>query len=113
MQCVICGTDPYSAQGDERHARLHQQLTSTVQGLHKKVCSKIRTFEAQLSDVAKVDAVQKQADIITANIYRIPAGGFWGCESGPDHTKICLGGRMPFLKQGQVPVERVCAFTHR
>lgn len=61
-------------QSDERHARLHQQLLSAVQGLHKKATSKIRTFEAQLSDVSKVQAVQKNADLITANLYRIPSG---------------------------------------
>jgi|AntDeeMetagen134_2_1112570.scaffolds.fasta_scaffold22663_1 predicted ribosome quality control (RQC) complex YloA/Tae2 family protein len=61
-------------QDDERHVRLHQQLTSALQNTHKKLCSKIRTFEAQMADVAKVDAVQKNADMITANIYRIPAG---------------------------------------
>lgn len=47
---------------------------STTQGLYKKVCSKIRTFEAQLADVEKVDTIQKNADMITANLYRIPAG---------------------------------------
>jgi len=68
--------DAYYAemQSEERHARLHQQLLSAVQSLHKKVCSKIRTFEAQLLDVSKVEAVQKTADMITANIYRIPPG---------------------------------------
>ncbi|KAF5841833.1 fibronectin-binding protein A N-terminus-domain-containing protein [Dunaliella salina] len=61
-------------QSEDRHARLHQQLLSAVQGLHKKVCAKIRTFEAQLLDVSEVEAVQKTADMITANIYRIPPG---------------------------------------
>ena len=69
-------------QEEDRHARLHQQLTSAVQGLHKKLTSKIRTFEAQLLDVSKVEAVQKTADMITANIYRIPPGGCSQCKHG-------------------------------
>ncbi|GLI67503.1 hypothetical protein VaNZ11_011705 [Volvox africanus] len=58
----------------EAHAQLHGKLAAAVAGALKKARGKVRAFEQQLTDSGRSEEVQRLADLITANLYRIPAG---------------------------------------
>jgi predicted ribosome quality control (RQC) complex YloA/Tae2 family protein len=59
-----------SLQAGEVYAGLHQRLSTAVKQALKKARGRVRSFEQQLQAADEVAAVQKQADIIVANIYR-------------------------------------------
>eukprot|EP00879_Flechtneria_rotunda_P020093 GHRR01021133.1.p1 GENE.GHRR01021133.1~~GHRR01021133.1.p1 ORF type:complete len:570 (+),score=174.79 GHRR01021133.1:640-2349(+) len=63
-----------SIQVGEVYAGLLQRLTSAVKQALKKARGRVRSFEQQLEAAEGAAAVQKEADIIVANIYRIPEG---------------------------------------
>ncbi|KAF6261230.1 fibronectin-binding protein A N-terminus-domain-containing protein [Scenedesmus sp. NREL 46B-D3] len=58
-------------QAGEVYAGLHQRLSTAVKQALKKARGRARSFEQQLQAADEVAAVQKQADIIVANIYRL------------------------------------------
>ncbi|GIL89674.1 hypothetical protein Vretimale_16652 [Volvox reticuliferus] len=58
----------------EAHAQLHDKLAGTVAAALKKARGKVRAFEQQLKDSGRSQELQRLADLITANLYRIPAG---------------------------------------
>ncbi|GIL57435.1 hypothetical protein Vafri_12660 [Volvox africanus] len=58
----------------EAHAQLHGRLLATVAAALKKARGKVRAFEQQLTDSGRSEEVQRLADLITANLYRISAG---------------------------------------
>jgi hypothetical protein len=57
-------------QAGEAYAGLHQRLSTAVKQALKKARGRVKSFEQQLQAADEVAAVQKQADIIVANIYR-------------------------------------------
>lgn len=59
-----------SLQSTEFHEVLHKKLTSVVAVAMKKTKGRIHAFTTKLADSSEVTAVQKTADLITANIYR-------------------------------------------
>jgi predicted ribosome quality control (RQC) complex YloA/Tae2 family protein len=59
-----------SLQAGEVYAGLHQRLSTAVKQALKKARGRVKSFEQQLQAADEVAAVQKQADIIVANIYR-------------------------------------------
>ncbi|KAI8474844.1 MAG: fibronectin-binding protein A N-terminus-domain-containing protein [Monoraphidium minutum] len=67
--------DYYSSlQATELHASLHQSLAAAAKGALKKARSRVAAFEQQLAAAEGASAVQRRADIIMANVYRIEAG---------------------------------------
>jgi hypothetical protein len=60
----------HSLQAGEVYAGLHQRLSTAVKQALKKARGRVKSFEHQLQAADEVSAVQKQADIIVANIYR-------------------------------------------
>ncbi|PNW73302.1 hypothetical protein CHLRE_14g627150v5 [Chlamydomonas reinhardtii] len=58
----------------EAAAALQARLAGVVAAALKKTRGKVRAFQQQLSDSDAAEGVQRQADLITANLYRIPAG---------------------------------------
>jgi predicted ribosome quality control (RQC) complex YloA/Tae2 family protein len=58
-----------SLQAGEVYAGLHQRLSTAVKQALKKARGRVKSFEQQLQAADEVAAVQKQADIIVANIY--------------------------------------------
>eukprot|EP00775_Hariotina_reticulata_P013451 gene13451-13577_t len=75
-ECVHDMLDEYyrSIQAAELYAGLHQQLAGAVRQALKKARGRLRSFEQQMAAAGDAAAVQRQADLIVANIYRIPAG---------------------------------------
>lgn len=59
-----------SLQAGELHAALHQRLTAAARGALKKARGRVAAFKQQLESAASAAAVQRQADIIMANVYR-------------------------------------------
>jgi hypothetical protein len=59
-----------SLQAAELHASLHQRLTAAAKGALKKARGRVAAFKQQLASAAAAGAVQRQADIIMANVYR-------------------------------------------
>jgi predicted ribosome quality control (RQC) complex YloA/Tae2 family protein len=49
---------------------LYQRLAAAVKTALKKARGRARSFEQQLSSAGDADAVQRQGDIIVANLYR-------------------------------------------
>ncbi|PNH11359.1 hypothetical protein TSOC_001768 [Tetrabaena socialis] len=58
----------------EAHELLAGRLGTVVAASLKKARNKARAFQQQLSDSGRSEEVQRRADLITANLYRIPAG---------------------------------------
>ncbi|EFJ52975.1 hypothetical protein VOLCADRAFT_78603 [Volvox carteri f. nagariensis] len=58
----------------EAHAQLYGKLAAAVAAALKKARGKVRAFEQQLTESGRTEEVRRLADIITANLYRIPAG---------------------------------------
>lgn len=59
-----------SAQVSDLHAALHQRLSTAVKSALKKAKGRVLSFEQQLRNVDLVHQVQKEADMIMANVYR-------------------------------------------
>eukprot|EP00878_Enallax_costatus_P010306 GHUV01010756.1.p1 GENE.GHUV01010756.1~~GHUV01010756.1.p1 ORF type:complete len:558 (+),score=193.14 GHUV01010756.1:1099-2772(+) len=59
-------------QAGEVYANLHQRLSNAVKQALKKARGKVYSFQQQLAAADGAAAVQKEADIIVANLYRIP-----------------------------------------
>lgn len=75
-----------TVQGGELHAQLHQKLGNAVAVAMKKTRGRMAAFRQQIDSSQQGDAVQREADMITANLYRIkpgmeqvcvPAGAVW------------------------------------
>lgn len=49
---------------------LYQRLAAAVKTALKKARGRVRSFEQQLASAGDADAVQRQGDIIVANLYR-------------------------------------------
>uniref|UniRef100_A0A383VBP0 NFACT RNA-binding domain-containing protein n=1 Tax=Tetradesmus obliquus TaxID=3088 RepID=A0A383VBP0_TETOB len=60
-----------SLQAGEVYAGLHTRLSTAVKAALKKARGRVNAFEQQLQAADEVAAVQKQADIIVANMYRL------------------------------------------
>ncbi|GLC41662.1 hypothetical protein PLESTB_000691300 [Pleodorina starrii] len=58
----------------EAHAQLYGKLAAAVTAALKKARGKVRAFEQQLSESGRSEEIRRVADLITANLYRIPAG---------------------------------------
>ncbi len=58
------------AQGSEQFKQLQQQLSTVLTRALHKIRSKIANFEKQMGSTEESEAIQKQADMLTANIYR-------------------------------------------
>jgi len=58
------------AQGSEQFKQLQQQLSTVLTRALHKMRSKITNFEKQMGSTEESEAIQKQADMLTANIYR-------------------------------------------
>ncbi len=58
------------AQGSEQFKQLQQQLSTVLTRALHKMRSKITNFEKQMGSTEESQAIQKQADMLTANIYR-------------------------------------------
>lgn len=71
-----------ASQVGELHGALHARLAAAAAGALKKTRGRLFAFRNQLDDAQKADAVQREADMITANMYRIKPGmaqvGGWG-----------------------------------
>ncbi|GBF97380.1 hypothetical protein Rsub_11027 [Raphidocelis subcapitata] len=61
-------------QASEQHASLHQRLAAAARGALKKARARAAAFRQQLAAAADAPAVQRRADIIIANVYRIEEG---------------------------------------
>lgn len=59
-----------SLQAADLHTSLHQRLSAAVGNALKKARGRVYSFNQQLQAAEQVDAVQKQADLIMANVYR-------------------------------------------
>lgn len=59
-----------SLQAGEVYGVLHQRLTTAVKHALKKARGRVVSFEQQLAAAGDAAAVQKQGDIIVANLYR-------------------------------------------
>lgn len=59
-----------SIQASEVYGGLHQRLSSAVRQALKKARGKVYSFQQQLTAADGAAAVQKEADIIVANLYR-------------------------------------------
>jgi len=58
------------AQGSEQFKQLQQQLSTVLTRALHKMRSKITNFEKQMGSTEESQAIQKQADMLTANIYK-------------------------------------------
>ena len=58
------------AQGNEQFKQLQQQLSTVLTRALHKVRGKIMNFQKQMGSTEESQAIQKQADMLTANIYR-------------------------------------------
>ena len=57
-------------QGNEQFKQLQQQLSTVLTRALHKVRGKIMNFQKQMGSTEESQAIQKQADMLTANIYR-------------------------------------------
>jgi len=60
----------FSLQAGEVYGGLYQRLAAAVKGALKKARGRVRSFEQQLASAGDAGAVQRQGDIIVANLYR-------------------------------------------
>ena len=75
MRCVTAiGYVPWP-QGSEQFKQLQQQLSTVLTRALHKIRSKIANFEKQMGSKEESQAIQKQADMLTANIYRYTIDG--------------------------------------
>ncbi|KAF8058048.1 rqcH [Scenedesmus sp. PABB004] len=61
-------------QAGELYAALHTRLSAAVRGALKKARGRVRAFEQQLAAADGAAALQRSADIIMANLYRLEPG---------------------------------------
>ena len=66
-------------QGNEHFKQLQQQVSSAVKQGVKRLCSKINSLQQQMGSTEESQQIQKQADLLTANIYRSNCMSFLGC----------------------------------
>ena len=59
-------------QGNEHFKQLQQQVSSAVKQGVKRLHSKINSLQQQMGSTEESQQIQKQADLLTANIYRFP-----------------------------------------
>ena len=57
-------------QGNEHFKQLQQQVASAVKQGMKRLHSKINSLQQQMGSTEESQHIQKQADLLTANIYR-------------------------------------------
>ena len=58
------------AQGHEQFKQLQQQLSTVLKQAHKRMVTKINSLQQQMGSSEQCQALQKQADMLMANIYR-------------------------------------------
>ncbi|KAL3139493.1 hypothetical protein ABBQ38_003817 [Trebouxia sp. C0009 RCD-2024] len=61
-------------QGSEHFKQVQQQVSSALKQGVKRVRSKMNSLQAQMGSTEKCEEIQKQADLVTANIYRWQPG---------------------------------------
>ena len=57
-------------QGNEHFKQLQQQLSTVLTQAIKKIQSRLKNLQKQVGSSEESEAIQKQADMLTANIYR-------------------------------------------
>ncbi|KAL0055410.1 hypothetical protein WJX82_000207 [Trebouxia sp. C0006] len=62
------------SEGSEQFKQLQQQLSTVLTRSLHKIRRKIANFEKQMGSTEESEAIQKQADMLTANIYRWQPG---------------------------------------
>lgn len=65
-------------QGNEHFKQLQQQVSSAVKQGVKRLHSKISSLQQQMGSTEESQLIQKQADLLTANIYRSKCTSFFG-----------------------------------
>ena len=75
MRCVTAIVYVPWPQGSEQFKQLQQQLSTVLTRALHKIRSKIANFEKQMGSKEESQAIQKQADMLTANIYRYKIDG--------------------------------------
>lgn len=58
------------AQGQEQFKQLQQQLSTVLKQANKRVLTKVSSLQKQVGSSEQCQAIQKQADMLMANIYR-------------------------------------------
>ena len=62
------------AQGQENFARKQQQLQRAVGNAMTRLHNKLHALNQQQAATTKAEATRKQADLLTANLYRASLG---------------------------------------
>lgn len=62
------------AQGQENFARKQQQLQRAVGNAMTRLHNKLHALNQQRAATTKAEATRKQADLLTANLYRASQG---------------------------------------
>lgn len=57
-------------QGSEHFKQVQQQVSSALKQGLKRVRSKMSSLQGQMGSTEECEEMQKQADLVTANIYR-------------------------------------------
>ena len=58
------------AQGQQQFKQLQQQLSTVLKQANKRVMTKVSSLQKQMGSSEQCQAIQKQADMLMANIYR-------------------------------------------
>ena len=58
------------AQGHEQFKQLQQQLSTVLKQAHKRTVTRMNSLQQQMGSSEQCQALQKQADMLMANIYR-------------------------------------------
>ena len=59
-------------QGSEHFKQLQQQVSTALKQGLKRVRNKMSSLQGQMGSTEECEEIQKQADLVTANIYRCP-----------------------------------------
>lgn len=89
-------------QGNEHFKQLQQQVSSAVKQGVKRLHSKINSLQQQMGSTEESQHIQKQADLLTANIYR-----FLPCVMTAPSSFLCLCHSSHFEFQSQSQKDRV------
>ena len=57
-------------QGNEHFKQLQQQLSTALKQGMKRLRSKMNSLQSQMGSTEESQQIQKQADLLTANLYR-------------------------------------------
>lgn len=75
-------------QANEHFKQLQQQVSSAVKQGMKRLHSKINSLQQQMGSTEESQQIQKQADLLTANIYRFPPDS--SCWLHPHHCSASI-----------------------